>query len=612
MKNQYKILILEDNIADIEFIKRILKRSDISFDSTTVSSKAAFIDAIQNHSFDVILSDHSLPQFSSLEALEEVKKISLEMPFILVTGTVSEEFAVSILQQGADDYILKSNLGRLPSAINRVVENQRIKNEKRNAEKALKKSELRYRTLVEHASDGILMTHVNGDIIDVNSVFEIMTGYAIHVLREKNLSDILFKEDLTKIPLEFAKLKTSKSVLFESMIKRKDNTFLEVEISTKVLPGGENLISIVRDVAERKRLQENIRQSEKRYRQIVETSQEGIWLLDAYYRSLFVNKKMSEILEYSPGQMIGRSVLDFMDNEDKVPLLAAMRGKKRKEDKILELRFKTSTGKHIWVSLSISAILDEKQNFTGALAMVTNITERKKADEDLKQSHEQLRQLAAHLQDIREEERAAMSREIHDELGQQLTGLKLDLSWLESKAGIAQQHITDKLKSMSGLVSNTINTVRKIAADLRPSVLDDLGLVEAMKWLSTEFEKRSGIKVKFVSKEENILVADNTAIALFRIYQESLTNVGRHAAASSVNTTLQLKRHQLVLAINDNGKGFDATEVGSKKTLGLLGMKERTIMIGGKYSIVSKIGKGTKVTVTVPMQMLLHGVSPIP
>ena len=227
------------------------------------------------------------------------------------------------------------------------------------------------------------------------------------------------------------------------------------------------------------------------------------------------------------------------------------------------------------------------------------------AEEELKSSYQQLRQLASHLQDIREEERASMAREIHDELGQQLTGLKLEMSWLSLKLENAEKEIKQKIEEISGLLANTIGTVRKIATELRPRVLDDYGLVEAIKWLNIEYEKRTGIAIQFQSTPDDILLSDNLAIALFRIYQESLTNIMRHAAATTVSSLIEINKEQLTLTVSDNGKGFAPKAIGSKKTLGLLGMKERTSMLGGTFEIISEPGNGTKLLITFPFNKSL-------
>lgn len=230
--------------------------------------------------------------------------------------------------------------------------------------------------------------------------------------------------------------------------------------------------------------------------------------------------------------------------------------------------------------------------------------ERKRAEEKMQQMNEELRSLSAHLLNIREEERARIAREIHDELGQQITGLKMDVSWLGKKLSGKDipAVVREKLSDMASLLDDTVHTVRKIASELRPSLLDDIGLVAALDWQSNEFKKRFGIPVLFVSQYEELKIETAIATGLFRIYQETLTNVARHARATKVESSLEMDDNNVTLTIIDNGKGFDASNIKNRKTLGLLGMKERAAIIGGILEIKSELKKGTTVTISVPVQ----------
>lgn len=231
--------------------------------------------------------------------------------------------------------------------------------------------------------------------------------------------------------------------------------------------------------------------------------------------------------------------------------------------------------------------------------------ERKKSEEKMQQMNGELRRLSAHLQNIREEESARIAREIHDELGQQITGLKMDLAWLKRKITGKENIlvIQEKLNSMSDLLDKAVQTIRKISSELRPSLLDDIGLIAALDWQSTEFQKRFGIPVHFTSDVEELNIDPAIATGLFRTYQESLTNVARHAAASKVTSSLELTEEKIILTIADDGKGFDTSQTQKRRSLGLLGMKERVAMIAGTLEIKSVIGKGTTVTISVPLQL---------
>lgn len=220
------------------------------------------------------------------------------------------------------------------------------------------------------------------------------------------------------------------------------------------------------------------------------------------------------------------------------------------------------------------------------------------------QMNEQLRELSAHLQNIREDERKHIAREMHDELGQFLTGLKMDIGWLKKKLphgqGTAASH--EKLIEMSTVIDDAVIFVRKLAAELRPSILDDLGLIAALEWHSQEFTRRFNIPVEFHSTIQDLDISPVIATGLFRMYQESLTNVARHAGAQHVFANLVASGTGVNLSIQDDGKGFDPGNTGQRKTLGLLGMKERAAMIGGTLDIISMPGQGTTILINTPLQ----------
>jgi signal transduction histidine kinase len=221
---------------------------------------------------------------------------------------------------------------------------------------------------------------------------------------------------------------------------------------------------------------------------------------------------------------------------------------------------------------------------------------------EIQEANDRLRDLSAHLQNIREEERTRIAREIHDELGAHLTVLKLDASWLDKKLNSSDSVIKQKMKDLMTAVDATGKVVRRISANLRPGLLDQFGLAATMAWYIEEFKKRSGITFFFHEPEEKLQIADLTKSGLYSIFQESLTNIARHSGADKVWIKLVIKEDQILMSIKDNGRGFDKQIADKKKTLGILGMEERALMMGGNCAIGSIPKTGTTVTVTVPIK----------
>jgi PAS domain S-box-containing protein len=376
---------------------------------------------------------------------------------------------------------------------------------------------------------------------------------------------------------------------------------------------------------EQKRAAElSLRESEERFRLLVGSVKDyAIFLLDPVGQVISWNEGAERIKGYKKEEIIGRNMSVFYTAEElqrgePQNDLSRARAYGRFENEGERVR---KDGSVFWAHVVFNAIYDTKEELIGFAKVTRDITERKKLElqrqqfneeleeqvkrktAELSRSYQDIRELASHLQDVREEERASIAREIHDELGQQLTGLKMDLSWIAKRKAV-QDDIEAKQKSVIilNLLDTAIKTVRKIATDLRPSILDDLGLIAAIDWQSKEFRRRSGISTEFISTMPELRYSSGISIGLFRICQESLTNVARHAEASKIRISLQEQdKDNILLKIEDNGKGFEVRQIGDKKTLGLLGMRERTLMMGGEFRIESDPGKGTTLFVTVPL-----------
>jgi len=378
---------------------------------------------------------------------------------------------------------------------------------------------------------------------------------------------------------------------------------LDLWLENHLYPSRDGLSVFIRDITEQKKREKEITDYKYALDQsaiVAITDQKGI--------IKHVNENFCKISKYLPDELIGQDhriinsgyhSAEFIRN-----IWVTIAGGNIWKGEICN---KAKDNSIYWVDTTIVPFLNEKGKPYEYLAIRADITERKRSENDLKQSYQDIRQLASHLQDIREEERAGIAREIHDELGQQLTGLKMDLSWISKRTVIQKgDEIKQKIEGTMDLLNTTIKTVRRIATELRPSILDDLGLVSAIEWQSQEFQKRSGIPTEFSSDLVEFNASPSIGIGLFRICQESLTNIARHAEAKNVCITLEKKDADFILLrIEDDGKGFQTDNIGHKKTLGLLGMKERTLMMGGDFEISSKPAGGTTLTVTVPLAINL-------
>jgi PAS domain S-box-containing protein len=356
------------------------------------------------------------------------------------------------------------------------------------------------------------------------------------------------------------------------------------------------------DITERKHAEENLRQSEEQFRTIVETAPSLLIITDAEGNNIYVSPNCEQMTGYKVEELLGK-VVWWVHDDDLARAKEIMNRvfSDRVRGRNFEYKAMKKNGDQWWASSSWELLHDVRGNFCGVVMQTLDITERKKAEEALRESQNQLRSLADHLQSVRENERTAMAREIHDELGQALTSLRMDLSWLAKKIPEDQTQLLDKLHSMSELTGSTLRTVQRISTELRPGLLDDLGLVAAIEWQTEEFQNRTGIRCT-LTVDPDITLDDRRSTALFRILQETLINVARHAQATGVTVSLQEKDGVLKLRVRDNGKGITKDQISNPKSFGLLGIQERVNPWGGEVKISGRPGKGTTVMVRMPIK----------
>lgn len=472
--------------------------------------------------------------------------------------------------------------------------------EKVKNERMIRSSEEKFRTIIEQANDGIFISDEHMYMVDVNSAGCRMLGYTAEELQQLKFIELIPPEDLPGNPIRIEDIDKGESVVNERRVIRKDGTILDVEISAKKLLDG-RYQSFIRDITERKKAGEILQQSEKKYKLLFYNNPQAMFMATIPGLDIIdVNEAAVKQYGYSREEFLQMNTRALRPAEDVEAFVQEMAAMETGITNRRNWRHKRKDGTLIQVETYSHQIVYEGKKVW--LGLIHDVTEKLEAKEMLQRSYEDIRQLASNLQTIREHERTNIAREIHDELGQQLTGLKMDLHWLSRKINSSDEEVAAKMKESIELINATITSVRKISTDLRPSILDDLGLLSALEWQGEEFEKRSGTKVIFVNEAGDIELDPHIATGIFRIYQELLTNIARHANAAEVRTVLKRDDNRLYFSINDNGVGFDPETIKNKKTLGLLGIKERTLLFGGTYEFKSKPGEGSVTIISIPLQ----------
>jgi PAS domain S-box-containing protein len=482
---------------------------------------------------------------------------------------------------------------------------------RRYIQKALAESEEVFRTLAETVTAGIYI-YRDGNIIYVNPAAEKLSGYSREELLTMSVLDVVHPDFREKVKerIKTRALGWQAPTRDEDKIVTKsgEERWVDVSAAGTRFRGEPAVIVTAFDITWRKRTEQELQRSEERYRTLFETSPDAVNVFDAEMRLLMTNERGASLYGFEHADdLVGRSAYDFIAAEEREwvkPIIDEIQ-------KTGKLAVFESTGlrrdnTRFDVETRATLIPNVDGGSPSVLTVKTDITQRKLAEKALKASQEQLRALSAKAQSAREEEGTRIAREIHDELGGALTGLKWDLegidtSLMETNGKSKVPEVRKQIRSMTGLIESTINTVRRISSELRPGVLDDLGLVAAIEWQAQQFQKRTGLKVHWESDLDHAAVKRDAATAVFRIFQEVLTNVLRHSRAQNIFVSLNEVDGYLELGVRDDGRGITEDEQKNTRSLGLLGMQERALLVGGEVSIKGAKGKGTTVTVRIPV-----------
>jgi PAS domain S-box-containing protein len=359
-----------------------------------------------------------------------------------------------------------------------------------------------------------------------------------------------------------------------------------------------------------RRLAEEARRlSQQRFEAVALAATDAIWDLNLETRFIWWSDGMHKLFGYAPEEVSTKLEwwLERLHPEDRDRVLGAIQalGKRGGRTWSGSYRFRRKDGAYAAV-LDRGFILDDDAGKpVRIVGGISDVTEQRQAEQALENSRRQLRALSARLQWVREEERARVAREIHDELGQVLTALKINLDWLERKLGVRDNDpslnpLLDRVVESAEIADSAISSVQKIASELRPSSLDNLGLAAALEHEAQRFQQRTNISCQVKLAADSLEVPAEAATAVFRIFQEALTNVARHAQATEVRAALQSEADHVVLQVEDNGRGIRPEALADKKSLGLLGMRERAAVLGGEVTIAAIQPTGTRVTLRLP------------
>jgi PAS domain S-box-containing protein len=477
--------------------------------------------------------------------------------------------------------------------------------EQRAAQTALEESEHRYRTLMEQASDPIVVFDRAQRLIDVNPEACKVAGYTREELLGRDVTELVPAEDLAADPPRFQTLEPGQHLLVQRRILRRDGGLVPVELNVKRMSDG-NFQAIARDLRERHRAEAAIRAARDFYFKLLDEFPSPIWRSGINGRYESFNKAWLSFTGRTMRQEIDGGLAQHVHPDDRERVLWTYRRALRDLCPFeVEYRLRHRSGEYRSVVESGRPYTDPDKRFdkrfAGFIGTFHDVTARNRALAELVESEQRLRGLSAHLQCAREEERSAVSREIHDELGQVLTALKYDLSALDGEASDSVVR-RERIQAMDSSIDQAIKTVKRLCTELRPGILDDLGLEAALEWLTSQFRRRTGVICELRVEPEDIALTGDRATAVFRIVQEALTNVARHAKATRVGVSLEGQDEDLVLTVWDDGVGLAPGRGDAPDSFGLMGIRERARALGGGAEIGNRAEAGVQLRVRMPWE----------
>ncbi|HUU30043.1 MAG TPA: PAS domain S-box protein [archaeon] len=603
----------EEALRESEERFRVL--ADSTFEGILIHEKGKVLDT--NRTFATTFG-YEQSELTGMDALKLVTPESRELVRKNINNEYEKPYEAVGLRKDGSSFIMEINASSFQYKNRRVrVAAYRDITERKLAEEALRESEGLLRRVIETAPPCIYVKDRNGKYLLVDKQTADLHGVTSEAMVGKTDLDFLHMAITTSKEVEVfladdrevIDSKQKKLIPAESFTLS-DGTvrwFETVKVPLSLRGNPDCVLGVGIDITERKRAEEEIRRLNQFQESIIDNANVWFNVLDENGNIVIWNKAAEEISGYSRDEVLGHAkIWEWLYPEKEY--------RKKIFEKALEIineqtvvenfetRIRSKNGEYKIISWHSRNLVDNAGKPIGSIALGRNVSKLKQAEEKLRKSREELSELAAYLQNIREEERKIISREIHDELGQALTAMKIDLSLLRDNIPIRQTELVSKTETISRLLDTTISTVKRISSDLRPGLLDDLGLVPAIEWQVAEFVKRTGIEFKLSLPEKELAINQDLSTALFRILQEALTNITRHARATKVVISLKEKNGAVQLIVNDNGIGIGEKEALASSSLGLIGMRERVRSFDGEFDIKSEMSQGTTLEITIPLK----------
>jgi PAS domain S-box-containing protein len=487
----------------------------------------------------------------------------------------------------------------------------RQKADRRAAQLRLNEMQARVGGIVESAMDAIISIDEQQRVVQFNAAAESVFRWPRSAVLGQSLDMLIPKRfhAAHRGHIErFGQTATTSRGMGAQMVLhglRADGEEFPIEASiSQHTEGGRRLFTVIlRDVTGRVRAEELLSRSEARLRGILDSAMDAIITVDERQHVVLFNAAAEAVFGCPREQAVGAPLAWFIperfrgSHEGHLKRFGETGTSSRRMGEQRIVMGLRRNGEEFPIDASISQVSEHGQRFFTVI--LRDVTGRVRAERELKSSREEIRDLALAANNLREQEKSRVARELHDELGQALTALKLDVSWLHESLAQASDEVRQKLASMHLLLDGTVAATRRISADLRPLVLDDLGLAAAADWLAQSFTSRTGVPCE-LAMSRDLELRDPYATTVFRVLQESLTNIAKHARATKVEVALENLGKEVTLTVSDDGVGFSLGEPRKPNSYGLLGLKERAHLLGGEIAIETAPGRGTCVEMRLP------------